>query len=595
MARFLGKSSCSILVYPRAIIEVEHGFQPNNGISYRALNQGAVELTLPRVQSIQINKEYASDAATCEITVLDPNNELHPLGNDEDWGNISYPALVPNTLIKTYQGYDTSLEKTGTWLIDEVVFNNPPDLITIRCRDLGKLLLEQTLYPPIIPDTYYPIGFCTQNDKQQNEIYKNTDRWIAYNDLSEVVKCVFRIAGLDSWNVESTGVMITLEEMSQMMLIDIITRVKEIVGYSLYFDVDGIPHFQHAPISGSVIPNSQYMITEGIHINNVSRRLIDTYARSKLLVYGKTLGGVGNINIIPPQDIQHVDYQNRQITHNYCFGNKSKQSGGVYHWHNDDDWNNFKSWVAGMSAGESDSWDNISWIPTERRGSGANYYGMKCYNAVKNFQIQEGLIRSFITNTSAPVWGDEIIGKSGNYYKVKRWSYGGRSPSDRWVGNFFTLAARNRWNQIHSRVPTSWVEHVPGRTEIDYDELKIVNASFEPNHFLTPMRGQIRIATHSDEALENEGQCAEMARLIDFWSNIHNNTISLTVYGENRYDVGHIVDIFENGTKINTKALITGLSSTMNLENGSWEITLDTFDLEPPEPVGNVEPGTPIS
>jgi len=570
MSRYLGKVSQTCYVYPRATITQTHSFQPDNNISYRVFEQGAIELTLPRVSSINISKTYGSDAATCDIQVYDPNNQLHPLGLDVDWGNTTYPALVPNTLIKTYQGYGASLQKTGTWIIDEVNFNNPPDTITISCRDLGKLLIEQTMYPPIIPDEFYPIGFCSTSDKTSNETYKNTSRWIPYTDLSDVIKCLFRIAGFDSWNIETTGIMITLEEMSHMMLIDIISRVKEIVGYQLYFDVNGIPHFEQAPGSGGILPTSSYAITQGAELINISRTIRDANARSKILVHGRTVGGVGNINIIPPQNIQHVSYENRQILNKYCFN----------YFNPTQDWINFKGWVCGMPADAVDSSAAVNnWVPVARQGSGTNYYGMNCYNAVKNFQIANGIVTSSIVRSTHIEWGDEIQGKSGNYWTVNRYSPGGRT-----VGNFFGVT-KNKWNSGNANVVTTTNEYIPGRTEIDFRPLELISDFVEPNHFLTPLRGQIRAAVHSDEAIENKEQCKKMANLIDFWSNMHNHTISLTVYGQTRYDVGHFVDLYEVATKTRTKVLITGVNSQMDILNGHWTIGLETFDADPAEPI----------
>jgi len=94
-----------------------------------------------------------------------------------------YDKLIPNRLLRTYQGYgsdnhdlngndrapsdplyvapwdDKHLVITGTWLIDTVTFGTD-GLVVITCRDLGKLLLEQVVYPPMIPLARFPLKYC---------------------------------------------------------------------------------------------------------------------------------------------------------------------------------------------------------------------------------------------------------------------------------------------------------------------------------------------------------------------------------------------------------------------------------------------------
>jgi LysM repeat protein len=91
-------------------------------------------------------------------------------------------VLIPNTILTTYQGYgsdnldqlgnhynigdvdsgyvapkdDTKLYQTGVWLIDEVTFGSD-GTISIECRDLAKLLIEQYIYPPMIPINRFPL------------------------------------------------------------------------------------------------------------------------------------------------------------------------------------------------------------------------------------------------------------------------------------------------------------------------------------------------------------------------------------------------------------------------------------------------------
>lgn len=94
-----------------------------------------------------------------------------------------YKLFQPNRLLFTYQGYgsdnfndfgqaryvhsggyvppweDSKLLQTGTWLIDSVNFGSD-GFITVECRDTAKLLLEQYVYPPMIPLERFPLQYC---------------------------------------------------------------------------------------------------------------------------------------------------------------------------------------------------------------------------------------------------------------------------------------------------------------------------------------------------------------------------------------------------------------------------------------------------
>lgn len=57
---------------------------------------------------------------------------------------------------------DTRQVLTGSWLIDRVELTATGD-ITITCRDFLKLAIEQRLYPPVIPLQNYPLEFCADH------------------------------------------------------------------------------------------------------------------------------------------------------------------------------------------------------------------------------------------------------------------------------------------------------------------------------------------------------------------------------------------------------------------------------------------------
>jgi LysM repeat protein len=191
------------------------------------------EFEFTGVRTVEIQRSIGQDAATCTITIwnthgttsqpegidtagrrgyLTPGRGDHiPAytsvysGINTDFGmtmdnqqlifptNWGYPnnmyrdVFIPNTVIRTYQGYgsdnfdimgneiyvhdpssagyvhpkdDTALYQTGTWLIDQVTVDAVADTITLECRDLAKLLIEQYIYPPLLPLERFPLIYC---------------------------------------------------------------------------------------------------------------------------------------------------------------------------------------------------------------------------------------------------------------------------------------------------------------------------------------------------------------------------------------------------------------------------------------------------
>lgn len=74
--------------------------------------------------------------------------------------------LLPDRLIKSFEGYgvdqtvapedDEHMYPSGVWLIDEADFS-VDGIITLTLRDFGRLLLDQIMYPPVVPWEAYPL------------------------------------------------------------------------------------------------------------------------------------------------------------------------------------------------------------------------------------------------------------------------------------------------------------------------------------------------------------------------------------------------------------------------------------------------------
>ena len=162
---------------------------------------------IPGIKSIAIDRSVDQDAATCTIVVynqrMDDNDTVSEiptqLGNpgyytpdrgrspetNARWNqsaNIWENVLTPNALLRTYEGfggYDDdniplpigeavdagNLLITGTWLVDSVSVGTD-GMMTLSCRDMGKLLVDQQLYPPLIPADLYPIQYCRWTFKE---------------------------------------------------------------------------------------------------------------------------------------------------------------------------------------------------------------------------------------------------------------------------------------------------------------------------------------------------------------------------------------------------------------------------------------------
>lgn len=138
---------------------------------------------VPNVRDVSWDRSIDQDAAECTVTLWNvkplelgeqpTSDDLNQLGyytpsrgtteyssrwdhEPNEWVNL----LVPDNIIKTYEGYgfdanacpseDPNLVITGVWRIDTVEFTHAGD-ITITCRDLASILMDQIAYPPVVP------------------------------------------------------------------------------------------------------------------------------------------------------------------------------------------------------------------------------------------------------------------------------------------------------------------------------------------------------------------------------------------------------------------------------------------------------------
>lgn len=160
--------------------------------------QDARPAELPNIQSVRWTRATENSVATMTMKLY--NTAPLPLGQVPDpseldrpgfysprrgtttfssrWGHTVNPwqgLLVPDRIIRTYEGYgfdpsvapeaDTHLYQSGTWMIDDVIFDTE-GYITVEARDVGRALLDQILMPPVVPSTSYPLTFETAHAVQ---------------------------------------------------------------------------------------------------------------------------------------------------------------------------------------------------------------------------------------------------------------------------------------------------------------------------------------------------------------------------------------------------------------------------------------------
>lgn len=166
-------------------------------------------LELPNIKDVKWNRSVDGGVASMTMTLY--NTEPLPLGlppqnNDLDQpgfysplrGNTAHSSrwargtngwqdwIVPDRIIRTYEGYgfdasvapevDPHLYLSGTWRIDEVTFTHD-GFLTITCRDIGSVLLDQILFPPIVPFVSYPLHFEARHPVTNPDIVTSTGGW----------------------------------------------------------------------------------------------------------------------------------------------------------------------------------------------------------------------------------------------------------------------------------------------------------------------------------------------------------------------------------------------------------------------------------
>jgi hypothetical protein len=161
---------------------------------FQRIDNSQVETEIPNIKSVSWDRSLDTDAASLTLTIYntlmlandDAGSSQHRLGKPgaftwrvgnaqavARWGEIPNAewenVIVVDALLRTYQGYggrektledaiaDGNLALSGVWLIDEVRVKTDAT-IEVKARDMAKLLIEQPIYPPLVPARLYPHG-----------------------------------------------------------------------------------------------------------------------------------------------------------------------------------------------------------------------------------------------------------------------------------------------------------------------------------------------------------------------------------------------------------------------------------------------------
>lgn len=146
---------------------------------------------LPNVKSVAWSRSVDTDIASGTATFI--NGAPQPLGSviergldqaglftynrGQEWFSNRWEhspnrwsrLLMPDNILRVYEGYgadpgvmaeeDPHLVQTGTWLIDEVSYRTD-GLIEVTFRDLGRVLTDQMVFHPVVPEAFYPLRFA---------------------------------------------------------------------------------------------------------------------------------------------------------------------------------------------------------------------------------------------------------------------------------------------------------------------------------------------------------------------------------------------------------------------------------------------------
>lgn len=197
------------------------------------------EIVVPNVRSVTWDRGIDKDAGECVITLTNQwmktnyaagvarelgtpgyftfnhgesaEGRARWLSEENEWRGI----LVPGALIRVREGYgghhlpwdeaeaEGYIMLTGTWMVDDITIGARSRLIEIRCRDMGALLIDQVLYPPLVPSGMYPLRYSRwvqqTNAKKSYTVTQTVTKTEVVAQAGATVKVSFADSSNDRW------------------------------------------------------------------------------------------------------------------------------------------------------------------------------------------------------------------------------------------------------------------------------------------------------------------------------------------------------------------------------------------------------------
>lgn len=142
----------------------------------RSVNQDVAEatMTLKNSEAVPIgNTEVNADEFDLP-GYFSPGRD----GSTNPWGYGESPwsgVLAPDRMVCTYEGYgrddsvypaeDENLVQSGTWLIRSVDLNDAGEIV-LHLQDIGRLLIDRIVFPPVVPKPEYPVTWSKIRTEQ---------------------------------------------------------------------------------------------------------------------------------------------------------------------------------------------------------------------------------------------------------------------------------------------------------------------------------------------------------------------------------------------------------------------------------------------
>lgn len=202
---------------------------------WQRADNSQTEEEIPNIKGVQIDRDIAQDAATCTVVL---NNQWMKTNFAVQLANeLGYPGyftfnrgrssearsrwqhaanswsgkIVPGALIRTYQGYggqhltrEEAIEEgyitlTGAWLVDDVTISAKTGLIELNCRDMMALLIDQMLYPPLVPSGVYPLRYQRWVDTTTKISYAPKKPSPAVYSVGDPIPVRYETSEVDAW------------------------------------------------------------------------------------------------------------------------------------------------------------------------------------------------------------------------------------------------------------------------------------------------------------------------------------------------------------------------------------------------------------